>query len=165
MSVSPAVDTHPIGINFAPAHRSPERPFNASTGGQTTYATTRATIAYVGDDMFRGYAERQSFDRTEFYGLWLFVAVTYGAGDVLTTMTIDASAGLVEANALVAAAMAQFGSAGLVALKIGVLLASIGISLYGLAVLRDRTVYYLPPLALACMGTFATAYNLVLLLF
>lgn len=116
--------------------------------------------------MFQGYADRRSFDRTEFYGLWLLVAATYGAGDLLTTMTIvEASPGVHEANAVVAATVGRFGSAGLVVLKIGVLLASIAISLYGLAVLRDRTVYYLPPLALACMGTFATAYNLLLLLF
>jgi hypothetical protein len=66
-------------------------------------------------------------------------------------------------NAVVAAAMEQFGSIGLIALKIVILVASIGVSLYGLAVLRDRTVYYLPPVALALVGTFATAYNLVLL--
>ncbi|MFW5896423.1 MAG: hypothetical protein ACOCUA_03470 [archaeon] len=116
--------------------------------------------------MFRGYAERQWFDRSEFYGLWFFVAVTYGAGDVLTTMTIVwGSPDVVEANVVVAAVIGAFGTVGLVALKIGELLAAIGISLYGLAVLHDRTVYYLPPVALALLGTFATAYNLVLLLF
>lgn len=115
--------------------------------------------------MFLGHADRRQFDRAEFYGLWFLVAATYGAGDLLTTMTIvEASTEVVEANAVVAAAIARFGSAGLVALKIGVVLAAIGISVYGLVVLRDRTVYYLPPLALALMGTFATAYNLVLLL-
>jgi hypothetical protein len=141
-----------------------DRPIGRVSRGQTTYALARSTPEYVGDDMFRGYADRQSFDRTEFYGLWLFVAVTYGAGDVLTTMTIvGARNDVVEMNAVVAAAMEQFGSIGLIALKIVILVASIGISLYGLAVLRDRAVYYLPPVALALVGTFATAYNLVLL--
>jgi len=140
------------------------RPIDRATRGRTIYALGRSTPEYVGDDMFRGYADRRWFDRSEFYGLWLFVAVTYGAGDVLTTMTIvGASPGVVEANAVVAAVVGAFGTTGLVALKIGVLLAAIGISLYGLAVLRDRTVYYFPPVALALVGTFATAYNLLLL--
>lgn len=113
--------------------------------------------------MFHGDAEREWFDRSEFYGLWLVVATTYGAGDLLTTMTINATPGLVEGNAVVAWAVAGFGTPGLVALKMGVLFASIGFSLYGLVGLRDRTMYYLPPVVLASMGTFATAYNLWLL--
>lgn len=113
--------------------------------------------------MFHGDADGEFFDESEFYSLWLVVATTYGAGDLLTTMTIDATPGVVEANAVVAGAVAAFGAPGLVALKMGVLFASIGISLYGLVGLRDRTVYYLPPVVLASMGTFATAYNLWLL--
>jgi len=122
-------------------------------------------MKHAGNDMVQGYAERRWFDPPEFYGLWLFVAVTYGAGDLLTTMTVVATPGVVEANAVVAAAIGRFGTTGLVALKIAVLLSSLGISLYGLAVLRDRTIYYLPPVLLACTGGVATAYNLLLLLF
>ncbi|MFT4890932.1 MAG: hypothetical protein ACI9YT_001853 [Halobacteriales archaeon] len=114
--------------------------------------------------MFRGYAERRWFDRRELYGLWFLVAMTYGAGDVLTTMTVVASPRIVEANGVVAAAIGRFGTTGLIALKIAVLLASLAISLYGLAVLRDRTIYYLPPVLLVCAGGVATSYNLLLLL-
>ena len=114
--------------------------------------------------MFQGYTQRQRFDSTEFYWLWLIVAVTYGAGDVLTTLTITGSSpGVVEANVLVATAIHRFGPAGLVVLKIAILVASIGVSLYGLAVLRDRTLYYAPPVMLTAMGAFATVYNVLLL--
>jgi hypothetical protein len=107
---------------------------------------------------------REWFDPGEFYWLWILVATTYGAGDVLTTLTITGShTGVTEANGIVAAAIAQFGPAGLVAVKLGIILAGVAASVYGVAVLSDRTVYYAPPALLAVTGAFATVYNLVLL--
>lgn len=110
------------------------------------------------------WSRRSWFDPAEFYWLWIVVATTYGVGDILTTLAITgARPGVTEANAIVAAAIAQFGPAGLVGIKLGIILTGVAASLYGVAVLGDRMVYYAPPAVLALTGAFATVYNLVLL--
>jgi hypothetical protein len=95
---------------------------------------------------------------------WAVAAATYGVGDVVTTLAIvQFVPGLVEANPLVSAAMDAYGTPGLVAVKLGVFLAAIAISVDGVRA-DDRFTCHAPPAALAVVGVGTTAYNLLLLL-
>lgn len=110
-------------------------------------------------------AERRrtrAFDDREFYLLWVVVVVTYGVGDMLTTMAVVDAPGLHEANAVVTAALA-FGGGGLAALKFLVIGGCVVLSA-GAALRRDRVLYYLPPALLTAMGSLVTVHNLGLLL-
>ena len=101
----------------------------------------------------------------EFYWLWILATATYGVGDVVTTIAIvQFSPTVVEANALVRVLVETFGNSGLAGLKIAVLVFSVGISATALRGTEDRITYYAPPVVLAVVGAFATAYNLRLLL-
>lgn len=100
----------------------------------------------------------------EFYWLWFLAAATYGAGDVLTTMVLTLSSDrLAEANGLVAASVDAFGVPGLVAVKLAVFSGCLAVQSYALRDSDDRVVAYAPPVVLAVVGAFATAYNLRLL--
>lgn len=101
----------------------------------------------------------------EFYALWTLATATYGVGDVVTTVALlyfDAAVG--EANLLVRMAVEAFGLAGLVGLKIAVLLACLGVQVYAMADTDDPVVAYAPPAVLAVVGAFTTAFNVRLLL-
>lgn len=101
----------------------------------------------------------------EFYWLWILATTTYGVGDVVTTVALlyfEASVG--EANVLVRAAVDNFGLAGLVGLKLAVLVLCLGVQVYAMADTDDWVVLYAPPAVLAVVGAFTTAFNLRLLL-
>jgi branched-subunit amino acid permease len=105
-----------------------------------------------------------SFEEREFTNLWFLATATYGVGDVVTTIAlIHFSDTVNEANVLVRVAVETFGQAGLVGLKLVVLLACLAISVAA-ANDEDAFTYYLPPLALAVVGAFTTTYNVRLLL-
>jgi hypothetical protein len=97
------------------------------------------------------------------FGLvWLLAVLTYGVGDLLTTMAILEAPGLQEANALVVGVIGQYGQAGFVGVKLAAFLVAFGIALDG-ARAGDRVTYYLPPVTLVVFGVALTAYNLGLL--
>jgi hypothetical protein len=100
----------------------------------------------------------------EFYALWGVAALTYGAGDLLSTraalLTVP---GLVEQNPVVATVLQEVGVVGFVGLKTLVFLVAIGISASG-ASTDDRLSYYGPPLFVSAVGTALTVWNLSLLL-
>lgn len=102
-----------------------------------------------------------TFDSLEFYLLWLIVAITYGVGDMLTTMALVDAPGLREANVVVAAAL-TFGGPGLVVLKLAAIGGCVAISAWA-AFRRDRFLYYLPPFMLSTLGSVVTIHNLGLL--
>jgi hypothetical protein len=104
------------------------------------------------------------FDGTEFSRLWFLATLTYGVGDVVTTLAlVGHSATVDEGNALLRIAVDAFGLWGLVGLKLAAFLCCLGISLRG-ARDADATLYYGPPATLALVGAFTTAYNLRLLI-
>ncbi|MFB6207328.1 MAG: hypothetical protein ABEJ05_12475 [Haloglomus sp.] len=103
------------------------------------------------------------FCSEEFARLWLIATATYVVGDSVTTMAIVRhSRTVTEGNAAMAAAIDAFGQAGLIGLKLAAMLFGIGVSVYA-ARERDRLLYYTPPVLLAVVGAFATAYNIRLL--
>jgi hypothetical protein len=107
--------------------------------------------------------EETSFSPEEFSQLWFVATLTYGVGDVVTTIALLRSPTVTEGNALVLTAVETFGQSGLVGLKLLVFGLCIGISLWS-AHADDRFGYYFPPTVLAVAGAFTTAFNLRLLL-
>lgn len=108
--------------------------------------------------------EGTPFDEREFTRVWLVATATYGVGDVVTTMALFRfSATVYESNALLRRALETFGQAGLVGLKLAVFLVSLAVSVYA-ARRADRFLFYLPPVVLAVVGAFTTAFNVRLLL-
>ncbi|WP_143823798.1 hypothetical protein [Halosegnis longus] len=96
----------------------------------------------------------------EFTWLWIIATTLYGVGDVLTTMTLVHSIpAITEANALIRFAFEQFGTAGLVGVKLTVFFTCLAISLWGSSE-DDRLLFYLPPVVLSVVGAFTTVYNL-----
>lgn len=101
----------------------------------------------------------------QFYWLWIIATTTYGVGDVVTTVAVLYFAESVgEANALVRAAVGEFGLAGLVGLKLGVFCLCLGLQVVAIRDTDDWVVVYASPAALAAFGGFTTAFNLRLLL-
>jgi hypothetical protein len=103
------------------------------------------------------------FSETEFTRLWFLAAVTYGVGDVVTTIALFGSPRLQEANVVLSTAIQAFGQVGLVGAKLTVFGLCIAVSLWS-AHAGDRFGYYFPPTALAVTGAFTTAFNLRLLI-
>lgn len=105
-------------------------------------------------------------ESAEFYGLWLLAVLTFGVGDVLTTVGVLLAGHLSEANALVFTAIDRYGMAGLATLKLGAFFLAVSLHVYGLNTGPDDDplVVYGPPALLAVAGAFATAYNARLLL-
>jgi hypothetical protein len=103
------------------------------------------------------------FCTEEFARLWLIATATYVVGDSVTTLAIVRySRTVAEGNAAMAAAIDSFGEAGLIGLKLAAMLFGLGVSIYATRD-HDRLLYYTPPVFLAVVGAFATAYNLRLL--
>jgi hypothetical protein len=108
--------------------------------------------------------EETPFDPTEFSRLWFLSALTYGVGDIVTTLALVGYDPLVnEGNALLRAAIETFGLWGLIGLKLLAFAFCLGISLRG-ARDADSALFYGPPAMLALVGAFTTAYNLRLLI-
>ncbi|SHH61758.1 hypothetical protein [Halobaculum gomorrense] len=104
------------------------------------------------------------FESGEFSRLWFLATVTYGVGDIVTTLAlINYSERVSEANVLVATAVDWFGEFGLVGVKLAVFGACLAISLSS-ARAGDRFGYYIPPVVLSVLGAFTTALNLRLLI-
>lgn len=100
----------------------------------------------------------------EFTQLWTIAAATYGVGDIVTTVAlIQFSSTVSEANFVVRTVTEAFGQSGFVALKFGVFLVCILLSVDA-ANNGDRLLYYLPPVVLSFIGAFTTALNIRLML-
>lgn len=100
----------------------------------------------------------------EFYWLWIVATVTYGVGDIVTTIAIvDYSQTVRESNSLLTFLVTELGWAGLVSLKLFAFLGCIGISIYALRT-GDRLLYYFPPILLSFIGAFLTGLNLLLMI-
>ncbi|MFO7925505.1 MAG: HalX domain-containing protein [Halobacteriota archaeon] len=99
----------------------------------------------------------------EFYGLWLFAALTYGVGDLLSTVhPVFVVPGIEEANPVIETLLANFGIGGFLLFKLLVFLVLISISVRGGRTV-DRFSYYWPPLLATVLGTGLTVWNLWLI--
>ncbi|CDK39296.1 response regulator transcription factor [Halorubrum sp. AJ67] len=97
---------------------------------------------------------------TEFYGLWLLAALTYGVGDVVSTLyAVLGVTGIDEANPVVGSLLTTFGIPGFLLLKFLVFLVLISVSVQGARTV-DRFSYYWPPVVMALLGVGLTAWNL-----
>ncbi|WP_254822324.1 hypothetical protein [Haloglomus halophilum] len=104
------------------------------------------------------------FCTEEFARLWLIATATYVVGDSVTTLAIvNHSQTVAEGNVAMATAIDAFGEAGLIGLKLVAMLFGIAVSIYATRD-HDRMLYYTPPVFLAVVGAFATAYNIRLLI-
>ena len=98
----------------------------------------------------------------EFYGLWLVAALTYGVGDVVSTLyAVFGVPGIDEANPVVDVLLVNFGIPGFLFLKLLVFLVLISVSVQG-ARTGDRFSYYWPPLLASALGIALTAWNVSL---
>jgi hypothetical protein len=98
-----------------------------------------------------------------FYWAWIAATTGYGVGDVVTTIAIVTFAsGVTEGNPIVASGMSALGLAGLVAIKIAVLVGCLGISQYS-ARLGEPILPYVLPSILAVVGASLTGYNVWLM--
>ena len=109
--------------------------------------------------------EGGTFSAASFTSVWLLAIATYGVGDIATTVgVVWFSPGHVEANPVVAAAIAAFGPAGLFGVKLVAFYSCLAIALWFGVRDDDPLLYYLPPACLAVTGSIATVSNLHLLL-
>lgn len=100
----------------------------------------------------------------EFYGLWFLAALTYGVGDIVSTVyAVFLVPGVDEANPVVDALLSNFGIGGFLLFKLLVFLALISIGVQG-ARTGDRFSYYWPPILATLLGTGLTLWNLSLIL-
>ncbi len=98
-----------------------------------------------------------------FVCVWLLALLTYGAGDLLTTVAVVSSPLHAEANPVVGTVIAAFGGGGVLALKFVILSACFGLSIWGGMRDGDAFLFYMPPTVLAVVGVATTAFNLGLL--
>ena len=109
--------------------------------------------------------EGLSFTSESFSRAWLLALAAYGVGDVVTTIAlVYFSPFHVEANPIIAAAIAAFGGGGFLAVKLLVFYACIGVSVWAGALEDDPLLFYGPPALLAVLGFLTTAFNVALLL-
>lgn len=95
----------------------------------------------------------------EFYGLWFLASLTYGVGDVVSTLYATlAVPGFVEANPVVDGVLEIGGIAGFLLLKLLVLFVLISVSVQG-ARQRERFSYYWPPVVATAIGLLLTGWN------
>ncbi len=98
-----------------------------------------------------------------FYGLWLLAALTYGAGDIVSTVyAVFLVPGIEEANPIVDALLQNFGVSGFLLFKLFVFFVLISISVQG-ARTEDRFSYYWPPALATLLGAGLTLWNLSLI--
>jgi len=98
-----------------------------------------------------------------FYAMWLVAALTYGLGDVVSTVVaVFRAPGLIESNPVVSVVLENFGLPGFLVVKLLVFLALLAISVQG-ARTDDRLSYYWPPLVATVLGALLTGWNLWLL--
>lgn len=108
--------------------------------------------------------EDTPFDEVSFSRVWLLAVATYGVGDVVTTIALVYFSDLhTEANPVIRQAIMAFGGGGFLGLKLLVIYACIGVSIWAGLGDEDRLMFYGPPLLLAAFGAFTTWHNLGLL--
>ena len=99
----------------------------------------------------------------QFYALWLGAALTYGIGDVLSTLyATTAVPGLIEGNPVVGTLLSSAGLPGFLLLKLIVLLVLISVSVQG-ARQREPFSYYWPPIVATGIGLLLTGWNVRLI--
>jgi len=109
--------------------------------------------------------EGSPFEEERFRNVWLLALATYGVGDIVTTITIAYFSRVhVEANPIVNLSIELFGGGGFLAMKLLVLYACLGISIWAGRLEDDRLLFYGPPILLAIVGTIITGINLGLFL-
>lgn len=98
-----------------------------------------------------------------FVSVWILALLTYGAGDLLTTVAVVSSPLHAEANPVVGTVIAAFGGGGVLGLKVVIISACFGLSVWG--GLRDDDLFllYMPPTILTVIGAVTTTFNLGLL--
>ena len=102
--------------------------------------------------------------RRGFYAAWFAAALTYGVGDVVSTVyAVLTVPGLIEGNPVVSGILELLGLPGFVLLKLVVFLALISVSAHG-GRTHDRFSYYWPPVVMAGLGLLLTGWNLRLIL-
>ncbi|MDB9233671.1 response regulator [Halorubrum ezzemoulense] len=100
----------------------------------------------------------------EFYGLWFLAALTYGIGDVVSTLYATVAVpGLIEANPIVGTLLSSSGLPGFLLLKLLVLFVLISVSVEG-ARQRERFSYYWPPVVATGIGLLLTGWNVRLVI-
>ena len=100
----------------------------------------------------------------EFYGLWFLAALTYGIGDVVSTLYATVAVpGLIEANPIVGTLLSASGLPGFLLLKLLVLFVLISVSVQG-ARRRERFSYYWPPVVATGIGLLLTGWNVRLVI-
>ena len=100
----------------------------------------------------------------EFYWLWFLAALTYGAGDTVTSIAIlGFNPSVSEANVLIRLLVSRLGFGGLVGLKLAVFSCCLLLSDTPDSLNRGPIGYYAPPIVLTLVGAFTTAYNAHLL--
>lgn len=108
--------------------------------------------------------EDTPFDEVSFSRVWLLALAAYGVGDVVTTIALVYFSDLhTEANPVIRQAIMAFGGGGFLGLKLLVIYACIGVSLWVGVSDEDRLMFYGPPLLLATVGCYTTVHNLGLL--
>lgn len=133
-------------------------PEEAGISTPLAYTDVMSTVE-TGLPSFEGGALRA----VPFVCLWLLALLTYGAGDLLTTVAVVSSPVHAEANPVVGTVIAAFGGGGVLALKVVVLSACFGLSAWGGLREDDPFLFYMPPTVLAVVGAATTAFNLGLL--
>lgn len=120
----------------------------------------------MGIRQFVGVAEPEvEMNECRFLFLWTLGIVMYGVGDLLTTFAIISGfPHVVESNPLLARSVALVGYHGIVVLKLVVFFAALGISVYASRVWGDKLLHYFPPIAIAVVGAFTTAFNVRLII-
>jgi hypothetical protein len=98
-----------------------------------------------------------------FVCVWVAALLTYGVGDLLTTVAVVSSPVHAEANPVVGTVIAAFGGGGVLALKFAAIAACFGLSIWGGLRDDDPFLFYMPPTVLAVVGTATTVLNLGLL--
>ena len=100
----------------------------------------------------------------EFYALWFLAALTYGIGDVVSTLYATVAVpGLIEANPIVGTLLSSSGLPGFLLLKLLVLFVLVSVSVQG-ARQRERFSYYWPPVVATGIGLLLTGWNVRLVI-
>ena len=108
--------------------------------------------------------EGSSFSDRSFSTVWAVALATYGVGDVVTTISIVYFVpAFTEANPAIRWAIQSFGGGGFLGLKLLVIYACLGVSIWGGVLDEDPLLFYGPPALLTVMGLAVTGFNLALL--
>lgn len=129
----------------------------AADGERRTPGSPPPTAEPAPDDA----TETPIYDRRpgSFYALWFVAALTYGVGDIVSTLyAVFGVPGVNEANPVVDTLLVNFGVPGFLGLKLLVFLVLISVSVQG-ARTGDRFSYYWPPVLASALGIALTAWN------